>query len=93
MNKQNKGDMKMIYREEKEQSKKYKEEYVLGIERIIETRQKKAELIREDYIKDIFENQDKYRNDFKEMLGWPLVDYEPDGLPEVEMEKLSDEDG
>lgn len=83
----------MIYREEKEQSKRYKEEYVFGIENIIAERQKKAEQIRKEYATNIFENQEKYRNDFKEMLGWPLVDYEPDGLPEVEMEKLSDEDG
>ena len=65
----------MFYREEKEQSKIYKKEYVDGIERVIEKRQKDMEKLRAEYVKDICEDREKYRTAFKEMLGWPLVNH------------------
>ena len=83
----------MNYREEMQVTEKYKKEYVEGINEVLEKRQKEAEIIRDNYLKDIFKNQEKYRDDFKNMLGWPLVDYKTEGLPDVTMEKLSDEDG
>ena len=83
----------MNYREDKNTTKTYKTDYVSGFERIIENRQKQAENIRKDYVKDIFTNQEKYRDDLKKMLGWPLVDYCRDKLPEVKSELLSKEDG
>ena len=83
----------MNYIEKAEFSGKYKKAYVDGIEKIISQRQKDAENVRNEYFKDIFNNQEKYRDDFKKMLGWPLVDHKASGLPEVISEKLSDEDG
>ena len=83
----------MIYRENFEDSKKYKEEYLNGFDEILENRRKEAESTRESYIKDIFKNQEKYREDFKKMLGWPLVGYDKTFLPKVSCEKLSEEDG
>jgi len=83
----------MNYREERDITKKYKEDYVGGIKNIIEKRQKAAEAIRKDYAQNIFSNQEKYRQDLKKMLGWPLVDYVADKLPEVETILLSKEDG
>lgn len=83
----------MIYREEKDDSINYKKEYLKGIEHIIRQRQKSAENIRHDYIKNIFKNQNKYRQEFIEMLGWPLVDYKKETMPEPIIEKLSDEEG
>ena len=82
----------MIYREEKDITVKYKEEYVNGINFILKKRQQEAEISRDNYIKNIFKNQDKYREDFKKMLGWPLVDYTPDKSPVVISEKLYQED-
>lgn len=76
-----------------EQTQQYKKEYVDSFELIIKKRQEQAEKEREMYISGVFENQEKYRDNFKRMLGWPLVDYEETGLPEVTMmEKLSEEE-
>lgn len=83
----------MKYKEEKAVTQVYKKNYVDGIEKIIEKRQREAESIRNKYAKDIFKNPEKYRNDLKTMLGWPLVDYQPDKIPAVNMEILSREDG
>lgn len=83
----------MNYSEEKNQSKIYKENYLSGIERIIEQRQKEAEAVRRNYIKDIVKDPEKYRADFKKMLGWPLADYTPEALPPVKSELLSKEKG
>ena len=83
----------MKYREEENTAKIYKEQYLQGIEKLIESRQNEAETIRNEYIKDVFVNQDKYRDDFKKMLGWPLTESEESSLPHVVSEKLSEEEG
>ena len=82
----------MSYREKNDISKPYKQKYLDGIERIILHRQKGAEKIRQEYFKDAFTNQDKYRKDLAKMLGWPLVGYEAKELPKVELVKLGEED-
>ncbi len=83
----------MQYREEIKDANIYKEAYKDGFYRVLEERRKTAECKREAYIQDIFQNQEQYREDFKKMLGWPLVDYQADGIPDVTMTKLSEEDG
>lgn len=83
----------MKYSEEKSFTEKYKKNYVSGIEHIIEMRQKEAEEKRQKYTENFFENQEKFRDDFKKMLGWPLVDFDSAELPNVTSEKLADEDG
>lgn len=83
----------MKYREKENDSQKYKEEYVEGFEILIKNLQKKAEIIREDYVRDIFEKPDKYREEFQNMLGWPLCVHNSNEIPEVSFEKLSDEVG
>lgn len=83
----------MQYREEENVARAYKERYVKGIEQLIEKRQKAAEPIRKKYVKDIFEKPEAYREDLKNMLGWPLADYCAETLPNVHMELLSTEDG
>ena len=83
----------MKYSEEKDFSKEYKEDYLSGIEKIIEMRQKDAETIRCKYVKNIFSEQEKYRDDIKKMLGWPLVDCTSEKICEEKTEKLSKEDG
>lgn len=83
----------MNYREEKEVSKVYKEQYVLGLSALIEEREQHCQKNRENYAQDIFKNPEQYRKDFKKMLGWPLVDYEGEEVVPPTSEKLSDEDG
>lgn len=83
----------MKYREEILHTKRYRKEYRDGLKKIITQRQKEAEKIRENYFKEIFDNREKYIEDLKNMLGWPLVNYKTDSLPKVTAEKLSEEDG
>lgn len=83
----------MRYREEICFTDSVKQEYIDGLERLIKEREKFAASERKKYIKDIFETPDIYRDDLKKMLGWPLVDYLPNGLPTVKKDRLSKEDG
>ncbi len=84
----------MNYREGKAASKAFKEEYLAGIRRVIQMRRRELANDRADYAKDIFTNPEKYRCDFRRMLGWPLVgDCSTVGVPPSEFIKLSDEDG
>ena len=63
----------MIYQEEIRRAESYKKAYLDGIEAVISQRQKEAEALRIDYFKDIFTDQEKYREELKQMLGWPLT--------------------
>ncbi len=83
----------MKYTESVNQSQKYKENYRDSILDLIKERQKYAQAVREDYIKDIFTDTERYRDDFRKMLGWPLVDCDERGVPDAEFELLSKEDG
>ena len=83
----------MNYREKTEQSKNFKENYIESLNAVIKRRTHECAVKRNEYAKAIFNNQEKYREELKKMLGWPLVDYETKGMPEVVSEKLSEEDG
>ena len=83
----------MKYSENQDVTKGYKENYVTDLNSLIDKLQKEADERRKEYIKDVFDEPEKYREDFKKILGWPLVGYEKEGLPSVQSEKLSDEDG
>lgn len=82
----------MKYREDRDASKKYKESYARGIENLILAKQKEAEKKRREYCKNILSDTDAYREDFKRMLGWPLVDFKANGLPNVKSEVLDELD-
>ena len=83
----------MKYREELYQSRQQKVDYLDGLEKVIERRQREAEAVRNDYIKDVFNCPGRYREDLKAMLGWPLIGHTDISVPAVTSEKLSDEDG
>ncbi len=80
----------MKFKEELDKPKRYKEEYRDGILSLIEKREKELLKSRTEYAKGIFENSEKYRQDFKEMLGYPLNE-EREGIPESREEFLFDE--
>lgn len=82
----------MLFREEKCVAKPFKERYVEGLGSLLASRQIAAEQKRREYIEKVFETPEKFRAEFKEMLGFPLVDYFPEGLPEVKTTKLADEE-
>ncbi len=50
----------------------YRQEYLDGINRLIEKMRTKADESRTIKHRDIFSNGEKYRKEFKEMLGFPL---------------------
>lgn len=80
------------YREDVEVSKEFKENYVGGIRNIIENREQAAVVLRDNYCRDIFNNQEKYREDFKAMLGWPLTEKSAQFVPEVKIKKLAEDE-
>ena len=71
----------------------FKHEYRDGLNRLIKSRQSAMAEKRKEYVKNIFTDQDAYRNDFRKMLGWPLINCDTRGLPSVKAVKLSDESG
>lgn len=84
----------MKYRENIEDSKDVKINYAESIDSLIEKRKKHFEEKRKDLWDKFFDNQQNYREEFKKMLGWPLVEESAkEGAPPVKIEKLSDEDG
>ena len=83
----------MNCREEESVTKKYKEAYVNDLDKLIRSRQKEAEMQRKIYIKDVFRDPERYRKDFREMLGWPLFGMEePKERPHVTAEMIADEE-
>lgn len=88
--------MKMNYREDLFYTQEQRQIYLDGIEKLIDQRQKDASKERTEYVKDIFTDPEKYRADFRRMLGWPLVDHskqEEREAPTPRSVKLADEDG
>ena len=79
------------YRENVQASKVYKEVYVKEIRDIIERREQAAVNVRDNYCRDIFQKQEKYREDFKVMLGWPLTEKKDTSVPSAKIEKLTEE--
>lgn len=83
----------MKYREDRADSKEYKREYLDGIEKLIAKRQEEAEKKRAEYIKDVFNDPEKYREDLRKMLGWPLTEKSVKAPPAADAAFLSEEDG
>lgn len=82
---------KIQYREETDTSKKYKEAYLNGIEQVIAAREESACKRRDRYVRNIFQEQERYRKDLSSMLGWPLTKVREHTLPPVKMEQLAEE--
>lgn len=83
---------KITYREDAQASKRYKESYLTGIETIIKNREQNACGLRDIYCKEILQKQEKYREDFKAMLGWPLTERRVSSIPKAKIEKLSEDE-
>ena len=81
----------ITYRENIQDSKEYKEIYVKEIRNIIERREQAAIAMRDNYCSDIFHKQEKYREDFKAMLGWPLTEKQALSVPSAKIKKLTEE--
>jgi len=81
----------MQYREDRKKTEPQRTAYLQGIEKLIRRRQTEAAKIRKDYIRDIFTEPEKYRQDLKNMLGWPLTESRPKEAPRVVSHKLAEE--
>lgn len=84
--------MNTTYREDKKHTEQNKQTYRDGLVNVMRQRQKDAKPIREEYFNDIFSNQEKYRDDLRKMLGWPLVGYTDKREITASFEKLSEEE-
>lgn len=81
------------YREDIKVSEEYKKRFVDGLDELIFERQREFEKRRKEYRKDIMSDPERYREEFKGMLGWPLVGHHSEGLPSVVKTKLAEENG
>lgn len=82
----------MDYREEKKDSKKYKEQYLNGIEKLVKKREAEFLNERKNYSRIVLEEPDKYREEFKNMLGWPLNEDNLKGVRKVICDQLLESD-
>lgn len=83
----------MIYREEKAVTAASKQGYVNQLDALLAKKQAEAAKLREAYVRDIFQDPERYRNDLRKMLGWPLVGQENTAPPAVTAQELSREEG
>ena len=83
----------MNYREDKDMAKAHKQRYLDGLERLVAVKNQEMSCRRSEYAKNIFTKQEAYREDFKKMLGWPLVGHADADLPVVKSEMLAKEQG
>ena len=67
----------MKYSEKRTDSKEYKEEYLRGINDLIKRKNEDVAKAREEYIKNVFTEPEKYRKDLGKLLGWPLDGFLP----------------
>ena len=70
-----------------------REDYVEGFKRVIRKRQEEIRKERDEYAKKLFTDGDGCREDFKKLLGWPLVGFDGGEMPEPKSELISTEDG
>lgn len=82
----------MQYREDFFAANPTKKNYVEGLNRLLERRNADAAAHRAQYTKDIFTDGERYRADFRAMLGWPLVGHTSEGIPNATSALLADED-
>ena len=83
----------MNYRETFEATLATREDYVAGFQRVIKNRQAEIQKSRDEYAKKLFTDGDTCREDFKKLLGWPLVDFDGAEMPAPKCEHISSEDG
>lgn len=83
----------MNYRETYQATIPTREDFVAGFQRVINKRQSEIKMERDEYAKKLFTDGDACREDFKRLLGWPLVDFDGAEMPEPKCELLAREEG
>jgi len=69
--------MEWVYQESNLAAANFRQQYTTCLNRLLEERRPVMEKKRDDYAATIFGNEDTARQDFVEMLGWPLKEYVP----------------
>lgn len=82
----------MRYQENEKDTLNFREKYFNDIRALILDRQKNLAEQRKEYCKNIFTDTEKYRDDFKKILGWPLTEPRDGKIPPVKKTMLSKED-
>ncbi len=82
----------MNYKEIFGDSAIYKEDYVCGLSSLIKKREKEAQACRAKRAALLTEHTERYRDELKNMFGYPLNEAKPLVLPQVKTETLSQED-
>lgn len=85
-------EFRFNYKEPPETGNNWRKEYLDGIDRLIEEKYDSAEKKRREFVKNITEQPEVYRDSLKEMLGWPLTG-ETDLSYEVKKEFVTEDNG
>ncbi len=64
----------MNYSEDKKATVEQRKSYLVSIEKLLKKRQLQYKTKREEYLKNIIDTPENARQDFYEMLGWPLTE-------------------
>lgn len=74
-----------LYTEDARVSQPYREQYLTGLEGLLERRRRELDCRRAAYMtpEALAGDPEKYRRDFISMLGWPLTDYRHNSQPAV----------
>lgn len=88
-----------LYSESPEAANHYRKEVFAQIESIIESKRRKSDLRRESFFCPDFSSKQaykadvqKYRQQFKEMLGWPLTSAIPDTVPSARKKYVAEDE-
>ncbi len=72
----------------------YRKEYADGLNNLLEKLQKKSFENRKKFMKDIFSDCEKYRQEYKKMLGWPLSEeFDESDIPNTKKVFVADDNG
>ena len=80
------------YKESFEAGTPYRQAYLDGVNALIEKKRAESEAVRAEYRKDIFDDAERYRKEFRAMLGWPLTENFPE-IPTVKKDFVAETDG
>ena len=74
----------MTYREKRETGNPFRQEYLDSINDLLKKKLAEADAKRREFDKELLANPDKARNEFAQILGWPLNE-ERCGVPKTEL--------
>ncbi len=69
-----------LFEEAEDGGNAYREDYLKGVDALIEAKRREAETLRHAFGKTIAENREEARREYRAMLGWPLTE-EAGGIP------------